>query len=79
MTAYHDARDVLCKVRENPPGTMDKRRRLLTDSAAFDLAPHFVGALRAAVQEMALLVTGTEVMECDVERCVTAGIEKMGE
>ncbi len=48
MTDYHDVRDALCNLRDQPSGTMGiNGKRLLTDSAAFSLAPIFVRALRA--------------------------------
>ena len=49
MTDYHDVRDALCKMRDQPSGPMGiNGERTLTDWAAFTLAPHFVRALRAA-------------------------------
>ena len=49
MTDYHDVRDALCNMRDQPDGPMGiNGKRLLTDSAAYDLAAHFVRAIRAA-------------------------------
>ncbi len=51
MTCYQDARDALRELKQGAYGTyniMGTGPRLLTDSAAFSFAPHFVNALRAA-------------------------------
>lgn len=51
MTAYHDVRDALCKLREGAYGNASmsgEGQRLLTDWAAFSLAPIFVRAIEEA-------------------------------
>ncbi|KKN02834.1 hypothetical protein LCGC14_1113630 [marine sediment metagenome] len=51
MTAYHDVRDALCKLREGAYGNAGingNGPRLLTDWTAFSLAPIFVRAIETA-------------------------------
>ena len=65
MTDYHDVRDALCNMRDQPDGTMGiNGKRLLTDWTAYTLAPHFVRALRAAesggMKEGIAALTATE-------------------
>lgn len=49
MTDYHDVRDALCEMKEREVSCrFAKSPRLLTDWAAYTLAPRLVRALRAA-------------------------------
>ena len=65
MTDYQDVRDALCNMKEvEVPGGFAEPPRLLTDWAAFTLAPRFVRALRAAesggMKEGIAALTATE-------------------
>ena len=65
MTDYHDVRDALCNMRDQPDGTLGiNGKRLLSDAMAYCLASHFVRALRAAesggMEEGIAALTATE-------------------
>ena len=65
MTDYHDVRDALCNMRDQPDGPMGVNgKRLLTDWTAYTLAPDCVRALRAAesggMKEGVAALTATE-------------------
>jgi len=94
MTDYHDVRDALCKLRERAYGNVGmggNGQRLLTDSAAFSLAPIFVRALRAERTAGYLAgfrcaddgglgdQTGREMAEAAGKGELTAGIRAMVE
>lgn len=81
MTAYHDVRDALCKMTdEYGMGP----QRILTDSAAFAIAPKIAAALRAEriVGYTTAVLDGGKFPNSDKLREVgemnpTAGIEAM--
>ena len=80
MTDYHDVRDALCKLREGAYGNVGMSangQRLLTDSAAFSLAPIFVRALRAAYDKGYDVEMDEPVY--DPASGITAGVEAMVE
>ena len=76
MTAYHEVRDALCKLRDQPSGTMGiNGQRLLTDAAAFTIAPIIVKFGRAQW----LAGYHAAIPTSDPEPTFTAGVAAMTE
>ena len=80
MTAYHDVRDALIRLTD---GYGMAPKRLLTDSAAFAIAPKIEAALRATAESMENYYLSCGVprdrkrSKLAMDKCVTAGIAAM--
>ena len=87
MAAYHEVRDALCKLRAGAHGniSMDgKGPRVLTDAAAFDIAPIIVKFGRAAWGEgydnaLDFMTNSASNKDDNSDSGITAGVAAMAE